>query len=343
MKARELSEFAMQSALLLGAGITPESGFAVMAEDSESNKQKDMLQGMATDLEMGESLEEAMRKTGEFPDYMVEMAGAGFATGTLEEVMNSLSDYYAREHRISVIIKNALTYPIIMVFMLMIVLFVITGKVMPVFESVYRQLGTELSPITKQAVFIGNVFSGCVIAVIAVAVVVTGLMAFFCKKSRNMLWSEKILSVIKEKSNIASAMAKRRVAAVLSLSLRSGMKLEEGIEMAGRMVSMPKIKKSLENCKEELELGMNMSEALKETGLFNAMDMQFINVGNRAGKLETVFKELEIKYENLVNDAVDNFISRFEPTLVIFLAVVVGMILMSVMMPLVGIIASIGI
>lgn len=343
MKARELSEFAMQSALLLGAGITPESGFAVMAEDAESNKQKDMLLGMAADLELGDSLEEAMRKTGEFPDYMVEMASAGFATGTLEEVMSSLSDYYDREYRISVTIKNALTYPVIMVFMLMIVLFVITGKVMPVFESVYRQLGTELSPITRQAVFLGNIFSGCVIAAIAVLAAAAGIAVLFYKKNRTMLWSEKFLSAINEKSSIAFAMAKRRVAAVLSLSLRSGMKLEEGIDMAGKMVSQPKVKKALENCKEELELGMNMSDALKKTELFNAMDMQFINVGNRAGKLETVFKELEIKYETMVNDAVDNFISRFEPTLVIFLALVVGMILMSVMMPLVGIIASIGI
>ena len=343
MKARELSEFALQISLLLGSGITLESGFLIMAEDAETKRYKDLFTSMSVDLELGEPLDRVMKNTGEFPDYMTEMVSVGYETGTLEEVMKSLSEYYLREDRTAHAIKNALTYPIIMVFMLMVVLFVITGKVMPIFESVYKQLGTELSPLTRQAVQLGNIFSGVAIGAVAVLAIVVFITFLANKNKKNFAFSEKILKIVNEKSSIAKAVTKSRIASVMALSLRSGMRFEKGVDMAAKMTAHEKTKKLLETCRDDIEIGTNLTDALKDTGIFSNMDMQLIKVGTRAGKTELVFEEMAAKYEEAVNDAIDNFIARFEPTLVIVLAVVVGLILMAVMMPLVGMLASIGI
>ncbi len=343
MKAKEISEFTMQIALLLGAGIPLESGLSVMAEDADSQKKKDMYNKMAEDIQLGVSLGKAMRDAGEFPEYLVEMSEVGYRTGTLERVMESLSDYYAREHRIGQSIKNAVTYPLMMVFMLLVVLFVLMSRVMPVFEDVYRQLGTEISPVTQKAAQIGTYITGAgIIAVIAVVLAVT-VLSVSGKKTDQGSWFEKALVGIYNKGNIAAAMAKRRISSVMAISLTSGLKLEEGMEMAAGMIKQESIKNKLMKCKEDMEHGESMYDAIKNTGIFSGMDMQMIKVGNKAGKADRIFAEMTSKYEEQVNDSVENMIGKFEPTIVIVLAVVVGIILLAVMMPLVSIMASIGV
>lgn len=341
MKAKELSGFCMQMSLLLDSGIPLESGLEVMAEDVDKEEEKKLLLEMASDVELGTMLDSSMEKTGEFPDYLIKMAGIGHKTGNLEKVMKSMSDYYDKEYHISRTIKNAVSYPMMMITMLMVVMFVLLTQVMPIFEQVYRQLGTELSAVTKQAVKLGTIFSGGAIVFVAVMALLALIVSLRKPKAGSVTWAEKLMELMKEKSRLADAVVKRRVLAVMAISESSGLKPEEGIAFVKGMVP-DKYKGLMEECSEKMELGSNVYDALRETGLFSGMDMQMIKVGNRTGKAEVIFNELSNKYENQIDEAIDNFIGRFEPTIVIALALIVGLILMSVMMPLIGIMASMG-
>lgn len=341
MKGKELSGFCMQIALLLDSGVPLESGLEVMAEDAEKERDKKMLLQMAEEIELGAIFDSAMEKTGEFPPYLVKMAGIGHKTGNLEKVMKSMSDYYSKEYSISKAIKNAISYPLMMVAMLMIVLFVLLTKVMPIFEQVYRQLGVETSTLTKQAVKIGTVFSGAAIVILAVLAISAVLVSLSKTNKDKASWAEKLLEIIKEKSSLSTAVVKRRILAVMAISEASGLKPEEGIKFAEGLVS-DKYKKALEDCALKLEIGGNPYEALKETGIFTGMDLQMIKVGNRTGKSETIFAALSDRYEENIDEAIDLFIGRFEPSIVIALALIVGLILLSVMLPLIGIMTSIG-
>ncbi|WP_312354041.1 type II secretion system F family protein [Aminipila sp.] len=342
MKAKELSSFCMQISFLLGAGIPIDAGLSVLAEDAEGQSEKNMLLQMSEDVESGISLAAAMRKTALFPEYLTEMAQVGQETGTLETVMKSLAQYYEKEHLLAQTIKNAVTYPLIMVSMLMIVLFVLLTKVMPIFEEVYNQLGAQLSPITKNAVQIGTILSGAAIFAIILFVFISIGVVISSKKGYKVMWAEKLLENLKERSSVAITLSKRRITAVLAIAIKSGMDMEAGMDMAIKLISQKEIRNKLLEGKEKMELGGSMYDALKETQIFTGMDMQMIKVGNRSGKSDSVFEELSKKYEDEVDTAIDNLIMRFEPTMVVVLAVIVGLILLSVMMPLVGIMASIG-
>lgn len=342
MKGKELSGFCMQIALLLDSGVPLESGLAVMAEDAEREKDRKLLLQMSEDVELGELFDNAMKKTGEFPPYLVKMAGIGHKTGNLEKVMKSMSNYYAKEYSISKHIKNAISYPLMMVTMLMIVLFVLLTKVMPIFEQVYRQLGTETSAITKQIIKAGTIFSGSAIVLLVVLGLSALIVSLKQSSNDNASWAEKLLEIIKEQSSLSKAVVKRRILAVMAISEASGLKPEEGIKFAENLVS-EKYAKLLEECAFKLETGVNAYEALKETGIFTGMDLQMIKVGNRAGKSELIFSALSDKYEENIDEAIEVFIGRFEPTIVIALALIVGLILVSVMLPLIGIMANIGI
>jgi len=340
MKAKELSSFCMQISFLLGAGIPIDAGLSVLAEDAEGQSEKNILLQMSEDVESGISL--AAARTALFPEYLTEMAQVGQETGTLETVMKSLAQYYEKEHLLAQTIKNAVTYPLIMVSMLMIVLFVLLTKVMPIFEEVYNQLGAQLSPITKNAVQIGTILSGAAIFAIILFVFISIGVVISSKKGYKVMWAEKLLENLKERSSVAITLSKRRITAVLAIAIKSGMDMEAGMDMAIKLISQKEIRNKLLEGKEKMELGGSMYDALKETQIFTGMDMQMIKVGNRSGKSDSVFEELSKKYEDEVDTAIDNLIMRFEPTMVVVLAVIVGLILLSVMMPLVGIMASIG-
>nr|WP_315023098.1 type II secretion system F family protein [uncultured Aminipila sp.] len=342
MKANELSSFCMQIAFLLEAGISIDAGLAVLAEDTDNQTEKNMLLQMSEDVELGASLAAAMRKTELFPEYLIQMTHIGQETGTLDTVMKSLAQYYEKESILAQTIKNAVTYPLIMVSMLMVVLFVLLTKVMPIFEEVYKQLGAQLSPITKNAVQIGTILSGAAIVAILFLVLVSAGIVISSKRGHKMLWAEHLLENVKEKSSIAITLAKRRIAAVLAISIKSGLEIDAGMEMAIKLISQKKIQEKLQKCKQQMELGTPIYDALKETGIFKGMDMQMIKVGSRSGKSDAVFDELSKKYEGEVDLVIDSLITRFEPTIVVVLATIVGLILLSVMMPLVGIMASIG-
>jgi type IV pilus assembly protein PilC len=342
MRAKELSAFCVQISFLLSAGISIDGGLSVIAEDATTVKEKEMLLKMSGEVGAGYTLALAMENSGEFPPYVVKMANVGQETGTLEVTMKALADYYEKEHSLAQTLKNAVTYPVVMVFMLVTVLFVILTKVMPIFEDVYIQLGAELPAVTVNAIKVGSVASGIILLGIIFGGITVLITFVLSKKFSNIQFAERIIALIKERSLIADSMAKRRFASILATTIKSGLDTDKAIDMAADLIFQKKINAKIIKVKETLENGVTLYEALRIGNIFSGLDMQMIKVGSRSGKLDTVFKELSIKYEMEVDNAIDKMIGRFEPTMVGILAIVVGLILLAVMMPLVGIMAAIG-
>jgi len=313
-----------------------------MAEDVSSPPDKKLLVTLSEKGGSGVSLSTALEEAGEFPPYVVKMARIGQETGTLEAVMSSLSDYYDKENTLARTIKNAVTYPMVMVFMLVAVLFIILTRVMPVFEGVYRQLGTEISPVTQTAVAIGSLITGVALGALILLGGIGFILFLFSRKTGNMKFAEGALRMLKEKSAVSEILSRRRVAAILSATLESGLDGEKALDMCGDMINHKKTHEKILQGKMHYDNGASLYEALKKAEVFSGLDIQMIKVGSRSGNLDKVFKELSLKFEAEVDEAVDKAIGRFEPTLIVVLAVMVGLILLAVMMPLAGIMASIG-
>ena len=339
---RELSAFCLQVSLLLKAAVPLDEGLRIMAEDGANEDEKKQLLFLADEIELGEPVFQALEKTGSFPDYVIKMAKLGDQTGTLDQMMESLSVYYDKEDRMIRNIRNAVTYPIMMVLMLLVVLFVLFTKVMPVFEEVYEQLGTQISPVSQTAIRLGGVSSGIALGAAAVtAATVLGLY-IASKFGKKVHLLENMMEKFKRSNKTALLAAKRRCSAVLALTLKSGLELEKGIELAEELVDNSRIQEYLAKCKDDLETGKSYDEAMKESGLFNGFQIQLIKVGNRSGRLDSVMEDISRGYEEEADASIDNIISRLEPTIVAVLAVSVGLVLLSVMLPLVGILSTIG-
>ncbi len=225
--ARELSAFCLQISILLHAAIPLDEGLSVMAEDAQRQEEKKLLLSMAEEAELGNPFSKILKETGAFPAYLVRMARLGEETGTLDQIMESLAGYYEKEHIMKKNMKNAVSYPAMMIGMLLIVLFVLFTKVMPVFEKVYKQLGAQMPPVSIAATRLGGIF--CAISL--VIILLLGIAAFFVwilgRSGRRFLPAEGLLNWIKRRSKIAKSIANRRFTAVLSLTLKSGLDLEK--------------------------------------------------------------------------------------------------------------------
>lgn len=339
---RELAAFCLQVSLLLKAGVALDEGLAVMAEDAVSETEKKLLLSLAEDVELGTPFFAALEKAKVFPGYVVRMAKLGQQTGTTDKMMEALADYYNKEYFMLRNIRNALTYPLIMVFMLLIVLFVLFTEVMPIFEKVYEQLGARISPVSKTAMQLGGSFSGIALAAGIILAVIVGGVYLLSQTGKRILLAEKMVNQIKRRSRIALSVAKRRFTFIMALTLKSGLELEKGLELAGELVENSKVAEQIEVCKRRMAEGMNYYEAMKGTGLFNGFHIQMIKVGNRSGRLDSVMEQLSEDYDQQADTAIDNMIARIEPTLVAILAMAVGIILLSVMLPLMGVLSAIG-
>ncbi|MDO5349307.1 MAG: type II secretion system F family protein [Lachnospiraceae bacterium] len=341
-RLQELSAFCLQISLLLEAAVPLDEGLAIMAEDAGQSWEKEMLLSMAEGVELGIPFYQVLEDTGAFPPYVVRMAKLGHSTGTLDRMMLSLSEYYEKEFFLMRNIKNALTYPIIMVFMLLAVLFVLFVKVMPIFEDVYSQLGAEVPGAARSAIRFGGGFSGAALAVSAVLLVLCSGLWMASKLGGRLSLIEKLIQRGKKRSRIALAVSNRRFTSVLALTLQSGLELEKGLALAAELAENPAVEEKIGLCRKMLEDGQSYYEAMKATGLFSGFHIQMIRTGTRSGHLDRVMEDISRDYEQQADTAIDNIISRFEPTMVAVLAVAVGLVLLSVMLPLVGVLSAIG-
>lgn len=339
---RELSAFCLQVSILLKAAVPLDEGLYLMADDAPTEEEKKLLHTMGEDVELGDPFFESLERTGAFPPYVVRMAKLGQQSGTLDQMMESLADYYEKEYYMMKNIRNAITYPVMMVGMLLIVLFVLFTRVMPVFEQVYAQLGVQMSPLSQAASRLGGILSGAALVVFVLLAVAILIAAIAAGAGKELTIAHKFMERLKRNSKTALAAAGRRFTAVLALTIRSGMELDKGMELARELVDNGTVAEKIDVCSEKLQLGEGYYEAMKESGLFSSFHIQLIKVGVRSGKMDEVMQNISDDYEQQADASIDAMVARLEPTLVAVLAIAVGLILLSVMLPLAGILAGVG-
>ena len=257
----ELSAFCLQIALLLEAAVPLEEGLTIMAEDAAEEKEKAMLLYMAEGAELGDPFFKVLEDTGVFPPYIVRMARLGQQTGTLDQMMKSLSDYYEKEARLLKAVKNAATYPAMMILMLLVVLFVLFTKVMPVFSRVYEQLGASLPPAAAAAIRLGGILSGAALVLAAVTGAAAAVIWIAARFGKRFSLVEKGVAAVKNRSRIARAVALRRFTSVLALTLKSGLELEKSMELAKELAENETVAGQIDDCSRRLEEGESYYDA----------------------------------------------------------------------------------
>lgn len=338
----EIAAFCRQTAMIIHAGITPAEGMDILIQDTVSKEGKELLQKIGNACKRGEYFHQAMASTGLFPDYVIKLTTLGEESGNLDDVLVSLAQYYEREDTIADSVKTAVTYPLIMIGMMFLVIIVLVVKVLPIFKQVFMQLGTEMSPLATSLLNIGNTLSKYSIVITIVLFVVVGACLILYKTTAGRRKITEFLTRFPLTKNFYDKIAAGRFASGMYMTISSGMDTYQGLDLISEIVENKNMKQKIAFCKKEMAQQSNLPEALAKAEIFSNLHSRMVAIGFRSGSIDTVMKQIAQNYEEETDKQINRIISVIEPTLVILLSLVVGIILLSVLLPLMGIMSSIG-
>lgn len=331
--------FCNQMAMILESGFSLNQGVTMVYEEMDDKNIKGVLQEVAKYLDEQVSFSEAIDLTKAFDDYMVNLVKVGETSGNLDDVMQSLSEYYARIDDITNKLKQALTYPIILIIMMVVVVGIIVFKVLPIFKDVLNGLGSDLSSYANSFMEFGQIFSLICFAVLLVLVIVI-VAGYLYQRVTHV----NVLSNVVQKSfltrKLSRALNKAQITYALSLFISSGYDLQEAMKFVPKLVDDKQLRANLEKCNEDLINGDSFVEVIKKYQIYQGMQLNMIQVGFKTGQVDIIMKQLSNSFQEEVSRAIDQFLNIIEPTIVTLLSLVVGIVLMSVMLPLISIMSS---
>ena len=325
----ELASFCGEMGMILRSGISALEGLELLMEDTQNDAEKTLLDTMYQSMQSGGTFADALSQTGVFPSYLIHMTAIGEETGRLDDVMESLSAHYQREESLSRSIRSSLSYPLIMI-----------TKVMPVFQQVFVQLGTEMNGLSKGILLLGSVLSryALVFVILIAAVIAAGIVLTRTEKGRHL--AGKLGHRFRHFREIADCSDSCRFAGAMALALKSGLTPERGLEFSRNLIEDPFYLERIDQCCAEIEQGTEFSSALVKTKVFTGVYARMTAIAGKSGMMDEVMEQIADRCEEELREHITSFLAVLEPTLVIILSVIVGIILLSVMLPLLGIMAG---
>lgn len=330
-----LSSFCDQIALMLESGMTVADGLALLAE-----KDGGFCAGLLETAETTGSLYEALKASGyDCPKYFVEMVGIGETTGRLETVMRNLAAWYRRESRLRSAAVSAVTYPAVLGAMMVVIILVLLIRVLPVFRRVLAGMGMGSTSVGWMN--LGVTLGWIVLVTVGLLVVLTLLCMFLLKTAAR----DRVLTVLRRVlpplRKLTGELSSARVAGILSLMLSSGFPVENALEMASNALTDNDTAVHLDQIRRQMtEEGRTFTEAVEESAIFSDLHTRIIRVGSASGHDAEAMERVATACEEAAEDHLSRLISLIEPALVALLSIVIGAVLLSVMLPVAGLLSN---
>ena len=342
LTSEELSVFCDQIALMLESGMTLKDGVDMLAEDEarEGAAARPYSRIRETVEETG-SLYIAMKeREEEWPHYMVEMVGIGEETGRLEDIMRNLSSYYTREGKIKDAASSAVTYPVVLGVMMVVIIAVLLWRVMPVFRQVLGSLGVDPGAPSMRLMNVGTAAGWAVLAVIGLMIIAAAAVLILMKTKHR----EKVLATLRNMlppvRKITRKLSASRIAGMLGMMLGGGFPIENALDMSAAALDDEESVSQVKSIQQKMAEGEYFADAVSSTGLFSDFYNRILKIGSASGHEPQVLTKIAEVYEEQVEDDLSRLISLIEPVLVALLSIVIGAVLLSMMLPMAGVMSS---
>ena len=339
----EIADICRELALLLNAGISLGDGLALLAEQEADPRICQMLMQMAQEVDLGGFLSQAFENSGCFPAFMTGLLNVGETTGRLEEALNALAVYYENREQMRRQVVSALTYPMILLAVMLGVILVLLGKVLPVFDEIYQSLGGHLTGVAGGLLLLGQILNSA-LPVLGL-VLAAGLGLLVCVKANKTLRA-KVLGLWRNRwgdRGISRKWNNARFAQAMMMGFSSGISVEESVELAaGLLQQIPGALARCRECHRLLSEGEELADALTETQLLPHSAGRLLKLGVRSGNGDAAMEEISRRMTEDARQALEELVSKVEPALVLVTSALVGVILLSVMLPLMNIMSAIG-
>lgn len=334
VKDKDLAVFCKQFVAVLNAGVTVISALEMMSEQMDNKTLQRGLREAQSYVQKGGSLADAFRINPKiFPQILVNMVQAGEMSGNLEVAFERLTTHFENANKLKSKVKGAMTYPCVILIVVIAVVVVLLVGVIPQFEEMFNDLGSELPWATQMLVNFSNFLQEKWYIVIAVVAAVVGALIAFGKTEGGSYIYAKIAIKAPIFGNLTVKSAAATFSRTLSTLLASGIPLIDAIEQVAKMNNNRIIREGLLDAKVQVAKGVPLSKPIRDMELFPTMLPQMIKIGEETGNIEEMVDKVADYYEMEVNDATDALTAMMEPLIIVIMGVVVGGIVLAIYSP----------
>lgn len=340
-----VSAFCGSMATMLSAGIQIEEAALMLSENRSGSLFAEVCNDVYAHVVEGASLSDAMRATGSFPGYACDMVATGEQSGHLEAVLRNLELYYGEEERIFSKLRASIGYPLALLLIMAVILLLTVVLILPVFSGVYERMAGSLASASFTSVGAATVIGWIAFALSLIGVIGAGYIWFLTRSETGRAKVMKLFERLSITKDALYQLALSRFAAALATFVSAGVTSEEALAKAASTVDHDELSSRLKAAHEsmvDLDDPRSLPQALDECHVFEPLYARMLNVGARSGRTdETLAQFSQVFFDDAVAQ-IDRSLDRIEPMLAAFLTVAVGLTLIAVMLPLVGIMGSIG-
>lgn len=335
----ELARIFRALAALLHAGIPPAEGLELLAREEQAEVSR-LLADMGRRMDAGARLSETMEA---FPARTRAMVAIGEETGRLEEALSFLAEDCDESVRTARIIRQSVSYPLVLFGLSLLVIGLLLTKVLPIFDRVYGDLGTGLTGIAGGLLVAGQWLRGAMPLLAAVLLaVLTALAAYRWVKPFRDYVNQMTMQTLGDRGCMEK-FNNARFARALAMGIGSGLTAEESLSLAGTLLeTVPGAARRCAEAEKLVEAGTDLAEALEQTGLLPPARGRMLAVGLRSGNVDRILEDVARRMEEDARQALEDRLTKVEPAMVLVTAALVGLILLSVMVPLLDILTVLG-
>ena len=345
LEGSAVSAFCGGVAVMIAAGIQTDEAVYMLADEHEDSQFRSICNAVYRQLADGNTLSAAMESTGAFPEYAVSMVRAGEKAGRIEQVLRRLDVYYEEEERTFAKLRSSVSYPAALLGIMSIILAFAVAFILPVFIDVYENLSGELTSgsFSSMGISIGIGWTALIFSLISTAFVVA--LTIMSASEHGRLRVVALFEKLPLTRDTMYQLALSRFTAALSTYISSGVDTDTAMRSAMAFVTNDRLRAKAEAAYQSM---MNTSDprslaqAIAENDVFEPLYARMLTVGLETGASDEMLSRLSQIFFDDALERIDRIIDRVEPLFAAFLTVTVGATLIAVMLPLIGIMRSIG-
>ncbi|KTB83061.1 type II secretion system F family protein [Pseudomonas syringae] len=335
IKPLDIAFFSRQMATMMKAGVPLLQSFDIISEGAENPNMRTLVGSLKQEVSAGNSFATALRQKPEyFDDLFCNLVDAGEQAGALESLLDRVASYKEKTEKLKAKIKKAMTYPIAVLIVAIIVSGILLIKVVPQFQSVFAGFGAELPAFTLMVIGLSDIVQKWWLAILGLFFVGAFLFNRAYKQSQKFrdnidrfLLKIPIIGPLIFKSSVA------RYARTLATTFAAGVPLVEALDSVAGATGNVVFRNAVHKVKQDVSTGMQLNFSMRSTGVFPSLAIQMTAIGEESGALDNMLDKVATYYEDEVDNMVDNLTSLMEPMIMAFLGVIVGGLVIAMYLP----------
>src|SRR3989339_618524 len=331
--SRALTLFTRQMSAMLSAGLPLSKSLATLSKQTESKNLKKNLEAITFEVQGGSSFAEALRKKEVFPEIYCGMVAAGEASGTLDAILKKLALYLEKREKIKRKILSAMTYPVVILGVSVLVIIALLTFVIPTFAEMFTDMGKELPGITKTVIGLSGFIASNIVFIV--------LVFYIINKPETRAVIDSVIISLPIVGNLAKKAAISRFASTLGSLLNAGIPLVDAMSITAGTAGNHMVQKAVLQSLNNITRGKSIAQPLEETGIFPPMVTQMVSVGEETGQLPDMLLKVSEFYDDEIDAAVESVTRLMEPLMILVLGVVVAGLLIAMYLPMFDMVGSV--